>query len=76
MCHSSGEDLIITPKTLKLLPTDEETSEESFLMEILNDDVLEPDECISIALVAPNIIGHEQTDVIIIADDDGKWYWK
>ena len=40
-------------------------------IEIINDNVPEPDECLSVKLVGPNIQGSGRADILIV-DDDGK----
>ena len=61
-------------RSITLPPTDEEMTEYPILVEIIDDNVPEPDECLSIALSAIGLnINQEsgQADIIIM-DDDGK----
>ena len=46
-------------------------TEYSVLVEIIDDDIPEPDECLLIKLVGSNIQGPGRADIVIV-DDDGE----
>ena len=62
---------MVIPKTIKLPPTNETISELPLPIQILGDDIPEPDECVSIQLTS-NLIAVEGITDIIIEDDDRK----
>ena len=56
---------------ITLPPTNEEVSELTLQIKIVNDDIPESDECLSVQLVSSDIAVEGQTDIVIL-DDDGK----